>query len=219
MFLGHFAVGFASKGLAPRASLGVLMVAPLLCDVVMPVFLALGVEHVRIDRGATAVLPLDLYDYPWSHSLVMTIAWAIAAAALYRILRGDTRAALVIGAAVMSHWVLDFVTHRADMQLWPGSATRVGLGLWHSVIGTIAVEAPIFAAGVAIYAGVTRARDRVGRVALAALVIVLVAMYAASFFVQPPDVATVIVGSFVAWVFFPWAAWVDRHREGVARGA
>src|SRR5262250_1005038 len=100
MFIGHFAVGFASKRFAPEASLGVLMVAPLFCDVLWPVFLALGIEHARIEPGATKVTPLDLYDYPYSHSLVATIGWSALVAAVYYALRRDRRAAWVIAAGV-----------------------------------------------------------------------------------------------------------------------
>jgi len=74
VFIGHFAVGFAAKRLAPRASLGVLMAAPLFADLLWPIFLIAGIETVRIDPGNTVVTPLDLHDFPWSHSLVTSLA-------------------------------------------------------------------------------------------------------------------------------------------------
>lgn len=77
MFIGHFAIGFASKPLAPRSSLGVLIAAPMFLDILWPIFVALGLEHVRIAAGFTKVVPLDLYDYPYSHSLAMTAVWSI----------------------------------------------------------------------------------------------------------------------------------------------
>lgn len=93
MFIGHFAVGFASKKFAPGTSLAVLLAAPLFCDLLWPFFLLLGWEHVRIAEGDTRFTPLDLYDYPWSHSLLMTGAWATAFALIYRFWRRDDRAA------------------------------------------------------------------------------------------------------------------------------
>jgi membrane-bound metal-dependent hydrolase YbcI (DUF457 family) len=128
MFVGHFAVGFASKRLAPRTSLGVLMAAPLLLDILWPLFVALGVEHVRIEPGATVVSPLDLYDYPYSHSLAASLFWAALFAGLYYLIRRGRRTAWVIAAGVVSHWVLDFVSHRPDMPLFPGDSTRLGFG-------------------------------------------------------------------------------------------
>jgi hypothetical protein len=60
--------------------------------------------------------------------------------------------ALLVGGVVVSHWVLDFVTHAPDMPLWPGSSPRVGLGLWRSVPATFFVEGALFVAGIALYA-------------------------------------------------------------------
>src|SRR3954470_23167036 len=129
MFIGHFAVGFASKRAAPDTNLGILMLAPLFLDLLWPIFLLLGIESVRIDPGNTAVTPLDLHDYPWSHSLLMSLVWsALAGGAVWAAVR-QFRPALVIAAGVFSHWVLDFVTHRPDMPLYPGSETYLGLGL------------------------------------------------------------------------------------------
>ena len=77
MFLGHFAVGFASKRLAPRVSLGVLMADLTLLDLLWPVFLAAGWEQVRIDPGNAAVTPLDFVSYPMSHSLLTACGWGV----------------------------------------------------------------------------------------------------------------------------------------------
>jgi len=216
MFIGHFAVGFASKRIAPRASLGVLMAAPLFLDILWPVFLALGIEHVRIEPGATAVTPLDLYDYPYSHSLVAAVFWSLAAAGAYFALRRDRRAAWVIAAGVFCHWILDFVSHRPDMPLFPGDSTRLGLGLWNSVAGTVIVEGAMFALGVALYASTTRARNRRGNIGFWVYVGFLSLLYVSDFFSPaPPSVKVLIVVGFVSWVFVPWAWWFDHHRDVV----
>jgi hypothetical protein len=59
MFIGHFAVGFAAKKFAPRASLAPLIAAPLFLDILWPPFLLLGWEHVRIDPGNTRSIPAE----------------------------------------------------------------------------------------------------------------------------------------------------------------
>jgi membrane-bound metal-dependent hydrolase YbcI (DUF457 family) len=213
MFIGHFAVGFASKRVAPRASLGILIAAPLLLDLLWPIFLLAGLETVRIDPGNTAFTPLDLHDYPYTHSLAGALGWSVLAAALYGAVTRYRRGAWVVAAGVFSHWVLDFITHRPDMPLYPGSATSVGLGLWNSRAGTMIVEVAIFAAGIWVYARATRPRNRKGTVVLWSLVVFLGLFYLANAFGPPPPSARVIaIGGLTGWIFIPWAWWIDRNR-------
>ena len=214
MFIGHFAVGFAAKPLAPRASLGTLMTAPLLLDLLWPVFLLLGFEQVRIVPGDSAFLTLDLYHYPWSHSLLMSVVWGALFALLYRARTNYMRGAVVVALGVVSHWVLDYVTHRPDMPLVPGVGIKLGLGLWNSVPATIAVEVAMFGSGLGFYLRTTRAKDRVGSFALGAFVVLLLLLYIANAFGPPPPSAEMLrrVG-LVVWLFVPWVYWIDRHRE------
>jgi hypothetical protein len=146
MFIGHWAVGLASKRVAPRASLGVLMAAPNLLDLLWPIFLLLGSEQVRIDPGNTPFTPLDFVSYPISHSLLTACGWGALFGLVYWAVTRSDRGAVVIGLSVVSHWVLDYVTHRPDLPLWPGGP-RVGLGLWNSVPATVAVEVAMYAGG------------------------------------------------------------------------
>ncbi|MGH7269968.1 MAG: metal-dependent hydrolase [Polyangiaceae bacterium] len=215
MFIGHLAVGFASKRLAPRASLGTLMAAPLLLDLIWPAFVLAGFERFRIDPGNTAVTPLAFDSYPWSHSLVMSIVWALLFAGGYYAITRYTVGAEVIAAGVVSHWVLDVVSHRPDMPLFPwASSPRIGFGLWESVPATLAVETSMFVAGVALYVHTTRARDRVGRWALAAFVGFLLIVYAVNLFGPlPSSVRAIAVAALAAWIFPVWAWWVDAHRD------
>jgi hypothetical protein len=214
MFIGHFAVGFASKRLAPRASEGALLLAPLFLDTLWPLFLATGLETVRIDPGNTAFTPLDLHDYPYSHSLVMSLVWSLLLGGLYFAVTRYRRGAVVIALGVFSHWVLDFVTHRPDMPLYPGSATSVGLGLWNSRAGTLLIEGAMFVAGVAIYVRTTRARDRAGSIGFWAMVVFVILAYLSSALgPPPPSVKALIAAAFVSWLFVPWAWWFDRHRD------
>ncbi|HYO78781.1 MAG TPA: hypothetical protein VE010_20135 [Thermoanaerobaculia bacterium] len=213
MFIGHHAAGFAGKRLAPQVSLGTLFFAAMFLDLLWPILLLLDLEHVRIDPGNTAFTPLDFYDYPISHSLLSVIGWSIAAAVVYRIVRKTWNGAAVVGAAVLSHWVLDFVTHRPDLPLWPGGPL-VGLGLWNSVPATIAVEALLFIATIAIYLRTTIARDRTGTIAFWALIVFVVVIYIANVTAPPPPSPTAIAwGALAAWLFVPWGGWIDRHRR------
>jgi hypothetical protein len=212
VFIGHFALGFAAKRTAPRLSLAVLFAAAQLADLLWPALVALGIEHVRIDPGNTAFTPLDFVSYPYSHSLLFLCIWGLLFGAVCAGVVRDGKVLLVVMALVVSHWVLDWIVHRPDLPLYPGSA-RFGLGLWNSIAGTLAVEMTMFAAGVWVYIRSTRARDRVGRRAFGAFVVVLLAAYASSLGPPPPTVTALLVGAGAgAVVIMVWALWFDRHR-------
>jgi hypothetical protein len=213
MFIGHFAIGFAAKKFAPRTSLAALLAAPLLSDILWPVFLLLGWERARIDPGNTRFTPIDLTYFPWSHSLLMCIAWASAFALIYYWIARYLPGTIVIWIGVVSHWILDWVTHRPDMPLYPGGP-RFGLGLWNSIAGTLIVEILMFATGVWLYVRSTRARDRVGHYAFAAYVGLLLVAYIGDRFSDPPtSIADIAWTGIVAIaILIPWAWWFDHHR-------
>lgn len=217
MFLGHYGLAFAAKRAAPDTSLGTLTFAAQWLDELWPVLLLLGVEHVRIVPRLTAASPLDFTDYPISHSLVAAVAWGLVIGFLYRNVGRSPRGAVIVGALVLSHWVLDLIVHRPDLPIYPGGP-RVGLGAWNSIALTIALEALFYFGGLVLYLRGTVARDRIGQYALVGMVVVQVAAYAASLAgPPPPDVHTLGISALVLWLFVPWAAWIDRHRTVVYR--
>jgi hypothetical protein len=215
MFLGHFAVALAAKKAAPKISLGTLVFAAQFADMLWPLLLLLGIEQVRIVPGLLAASPLDFTSYPVSHSLVAQLGWGALLGVIYFLLRRDARSALLLGFLVPSHWVLDFIAHRPDMPIYPGGA-KYGLGMWNSLPLTIVVEYVLFAAGTAIYLGVTRAKDRMGNLALWSLLGLLAVLYLASLFGPPPPSVRALAWSAIAiWLTVPWAAWADRHRRSL----
>jgi len=217
MFIGHFGVGFGLKRFAPRASLGLLIATTVWADILWTVFLLLGWEHVRISVGITRWNPLDLYDFPWSHSLLFLLLWATALAAVYRVYRADKAGAIAVWIGVVSHWVLDWLTHRPDMPLYP-NGPKFGASLWNSIPGTLLVEVAIFVIGVWLYATSTRAHDRIGRFAFWAYVIVLFLLYVADRFSPPPETMREIAVSGLVFllVLLLWPWWFDRHRDPVS---
>ena len=218
MFVGHFAVGFVAKRAAPQVSLPVLFAAVSFLDILWPAFIVLGVEHARIVPGITEASPLDLYDFPWSHSLVTSLLWsALFAAPLF--VKRRTRDALIVAGCVFSHFVLDLVTHRPDMPLAPGVEAKYGLGLWNALVPAIVVEALLFAAGVFVYVQGTRATGRWGTIGLGAFVAVLTLSWLSGVFGPPPPSIRMVAGT--ALVFIPitllWSRAIDHARS--PRGA
>ena len=214
MFLGHFAVALAAKRTAPSLPLGTLFLAAQLADLVWPTLVLLGVERFEIRPGITAVTPLDFVHYPWSHSLVALAGWGAGLALACWLWTRRAGAAAILFAVVLSHWLLDFASHRPDMPLTIEGDERLGLGLWNSVAWTLAVEVLLLAVGFLVYARATRPIDRTGQWSLAGLVAFLVLVYLASVFgPPPPDVAAVAWTAQSVWLLVAWGYWIDRHRR------
>jgi hypothetical protein len=214
MFIGHFALGFAAKPVVPRVSLAALLAAALFADILWPVLVLAGVETVRIDPGNTAFTPLEFVSYPWSHSLLLLAVWGAVVGGAYRGIFGGRRTFVVLAALVVSHWVLDWITHAPDMPLYPGGP-RFGLALWNSVPGTMVVETLLFAGGLFLYVRGTEAKDRVGTWAFASLGATLALVYAGDALsgTVPPSVTAICVVALAAGVVFPAWAWLaDHHR-------
>ena len=220
MFIGHFALGYAAKRWVPRVSLAVLFGAAQLADFLWPVLVALGIERVRIVPGFTAATPLEFISYPYSHSLATLVLWgALFGWVCMRWVAG-ARVFLVVLALVVSHWVLDFVTHRPDMPLYPGGP-KLGLNLWNSVPATMLVEISMFLAGAWIYLDITRPRNAVGRWGTLVLLSTLLLIYIGDALspTLPPNVnAIVVVGLAASVIFTAWAVWADRYRDVVTSG-
>jgi len=214
MIIGHFAVGFASKRVAPKSTLAVLLAAPLLADLLWPAFLLLGIERVEVTPSANPFLNLTFVSYPWSHSLVMGLVWAALFAGIYYALTRYAPGTAMIAIGVVSHWVLDVITHRPDMPLSPWSSRLLGLGLWESVPATVIIESLMFIGGIWIYTRCTSARDRVGRYAWWGLVAFTTLGYLLSLLPAKPPSDTAIgwTGLSLGILTAVWAWWADRHR-------
>jgi hypothetical protein len=215
VFIGHYALGFGAKRLAPSVSLGALFLACQWADLLWPTLVMAGLESFTIRPGITAVTPLDFQHYPYSHSLLALLLWGTVLALIYRAVSGSPlRGAVVLGALVASHWLLDVIVHRPDLPLAPGTRLRLGLGLWNSIPATLAVEFGLYAVGVWLYSKATAARDRTGSVAFRALVTFLAVVQVANVLGPPPrSVGAVTASAQAMWLLVAWGYWVDRHRK------
>ncbi|HET9869784.1 MAG TPA: hypothetical protein VFR02_04740, partial [bacterium] len=147
--------------------------------------------------------PFDFYDFPLSHSLVMSLVWAAGFGLVYFILRGDKRSALVLAALVVSHWFLDVIVHRPDLPLTPLARHFWGLGVWNSEVGTLLAEYGLLAAGAWIYLKGTKSKDPMGNWVFYGLVFTLAAFYLISFLAPPPSNPEMVAwgGIIVIWGF------------------
>ena len=219
MFVGHFGIALGAKKYAPQVSLGVLFLACQLADLIWPSLVLLGIETFEIEPGDTVLTPLHFTHYPYSHSLLALFVWGVLLAGLYSLLQhGGRRAALVIIVVVVSHWFLDYLTHRPDMPVTINEATLVGLGLWNYPYLAVPLELMLFALGTWIYVRHTRALDKIGIYGLWGLGIFLVAIYIANIAgPPPPSVAAVAWSAQALWLVVLLGFCIDRHRVPVVK--
>ena len=215
MFVGHLAVALAAKRAAPRVNLGWLMAGVTGLDLVWPVFVIAGIEKVRIVPGATAFTPLVFDSYPWSHSLLMAFVWGLVLVVIARRFGVPSSYSLLLVGLVVSHWVLDFISHAPDMPLWPGPSPRFGLGLWNSIPATFIVEGGLWVAGIAIYLRTHRLVGLRARIAFWSLVLITTAMWAPGpWSPLPPSSKALGWFALIGWIIIPWATLADRSGPG-----
>lgn len=215
MFIGHFALGFALKRIEPRVSLATAFLAAQLADTVWPVLVLARVEQVTIAPGDTVVTPLRFDSYPWSHSLLTLSLLGALFGAVHFAFERRWRASVLLGLLVVSHWALDFVSHRPDMPLTPWTPQKLGLGLWNSVAATAFVESALFAIGVGLALSATRGRDAIGRWGFVSFVAFLVLTYIGNLLGPPPPNVQALgwLSLILPLVLLPLVAWIDHHRE------
>ncbi len=142
--------------------MGTLFLAAMLADLLWCIFLYAGVEQVQFVPGKGAAAYFHATNIAFSHSLLMDVVWAAILAGAYFLVRRDARAAWVLAAVVLSHWLLDWISHGPDMPLSPGLHDYFGLGLWRFVAATVVIEGGFWAAAVILFARDTRPKGMAG---------------------------------------------------------
>jgi hypothetical protein len=217
MLVGHVAVGLASKRLVPRASLGLLVLASLLADLLWGLFMVAGIERVEfVTRGPTLMTSVLIQDVSFSHSLLTGAIWGILFAATYFLTTRDRAVTWILLVGVLSHFVLDWISHNPDMPLAPGVQRRYGLGLWNSIPATLLVEGLLWGLAVGLYCRATRATRRVGGLAFWIGVGLLTAAWYNNIAGPPPRGSSAAMGA-QSLIFFAvvtsWAFWLNRVRS------
>jgi len=213
MYVGHLAAGFLLKSRVREAPLSLLLLATVLPDLLCGVLLVAGVEHVVV-RGSVVYAHVEA-DMGYSHSLLSVAAVAGLAFVFGRTRSGSVRVGAALGLAVLSHFVLDALSHRFDMPL-------VGFGSRHDVrVGTNLALHPVwfFAVESAWCFFAWMLFDSSNRRLLLAF-LVLLALWSNSIFgfAPPPAASEAVFGvsmlaSFaVAGFALAWAACSRSHR-------
>lgn len=209
MFIGHWSAALvaATHPKAPR--LPILFVAAQFVDWLFFGFVLAGWEHMRIIPGFTQVNPFDLYDMPWTHSMVGTIFWAALFGAIAWLWTKQGMAALIAAAVVFSHWLLDLLVHGPDLTI-AGGAVKYGYGLWNHA----AVEMPL-EIGITMGALWLYARSSGGwRMSVTLLALVLVGLQAIDWLGSKPSepgVSMAVLGWLGYAVATVAAWWADRR--------
>jgi hypothetical protein len=216
MFVGHLAVGLTGKRIEPKISLGTWVLAALLADLIIFPLLIAGVERFRVEPDVTVNRVVG--DIPYSHSLLMSAVWASLFAAAYFLRRRYARGAWLLFAAVLSHWVLDFISHRPDMALAPGVHGLYGLGLWNSIPATLIVEGSFWLLAIIIYVRATQPKKLTGVYAFWIGVVLLTLAWYGNITsgMDPNPVRAGISGLIFFSLVVAWAYWINQIRPASA---
>ncbi|WP_374524200.1 hypothetical protein [Sphingopyxis sp.] len=173
MFIGHFAPALIVATRPKAAGLGTLFVAAQLIDIGFAALLIPGIEAMRIVPGITAMNPMDLYQMPYTHSLLGALLWAAGFGLLVQFATKRREAAIGAALVVVSHWLLDLFVHIPDLTL-SGGPPKLGLGLWNHPLVEMPLEILLTFGALLYYARRTRAHSSNLRLWILAVLLALV---------------------------------------------
>jgi hypothetical protein len=133
-----FAIDHAATALLVKRAYPPVPMMPVLISVQAMEFAWVALNYLGIERTATepavrSVADIHLAYMPWSHSIATPVIAALAA--WLAIEKGFGRPALgrAVGIGILSHLVLDLMTHGHDIVPWPGlESPKLGLGLYET---------------------------------------------------------------------------------------
>ena len=188
MFIGHYAPAMVAATHPRAPGLGTLFVAGQVLDFGFFGLALTGAENFRITPGITKMVPLDLYDMPYTHSLLGSAVLAAGFALLIWLVTRNRTGALIGGAVVLSHWFLDLLVHAPDLTL-AGAPPKFGFGLWNYPMIEMPLEIGITFGALAFFVARTRPVAPGSRIALVLLAILLAVFQAVNWFAPEPETA------------------------------
>jgi hypothetical protein len=212
MLVGHYAIGFFGKKLAPKASLAVFVLAAMTADILWCAFMLAGVEHVEFISGRGAGQYFKAVNIGFSHGLAMDLLWAVLLALGVYLFTRYARGAVIVFLAVLSHWLLDVVSHRPDMPVGLGPGPKFGLGMWTSVPITLLVEGGFWILALIVYARshAFSSRARLWGFGVGSLILTVI-WYGNITGPPPTDSRSASIASlFTFSISVVWAWWIDK---------
>ncbi len=217
MFIGHFAPAFIAAAAYSRGpKLGTYFIAAQLVDWAFFTLAMVGIEKMRVDPNATAMVPLDLYFMPYTHSLAGAAVWAVMMGIIVAIWHRDKMGGFLAALVVVSHWALDWLTHKPDLTMAGGEQTY-GLGLWNYPEIAMPLEIGITIGAFVYY--VTRSRGPAIQPMI--LITVLMAFQMLNWFGPEPEEANMFMygqALFAFGIVTAIAVWVGENRYFTQRG-
>ena len=220
VFIGHFGAGLALKRADRTLSLGLLFIAAQLSDLIYGVTLLTGVEKVSIVAGTSPLTSAEYVFFPYSHSLVATLLLAGLVALIFLIVPfksslPKSKTALIMATAVLSHFILDAITHNPEVDLLGNGVYKIGLGIWNYPIASYTIEALLLIAGLWIYLRTTKTITFGGKYGLLILSVILLTLNAVNTFgLYPTNTINFAVTMLIVYIGTIVAAfWLDQKRS------
>ncbi len=220
MFIGHLGIGFALKRYDKSISLGLLLIAAQLVDIIFSFNILLGIETLNLVSGTTTVNSMEFVYYPITHSLIANLLWAGAIYIIFRIIpikssSPRNRIALIMGVAVLSHFFLDVIVHNPDLPLLGSDSYKVGLGLWNYALGSYIVEGLLLLGGLWIYLKSTTGKTLSGKYGM--MIFAPFPLLVNAMITFAPPLPSIEVGVMLMLVlnflFIGIPFWLDRKRS------
>ncbi len=211
MLVGHVAVGLLARSRRPELSAGTYVFAAVAADLLAFCLVLTRIERIEFLDGRGAGRYFHPLEISFSHGLATNLAWGAVLAIVLLAMGRSRRAAVTAGVIVMSHWVLDVISHPPDMPLSPGVTLRWGLGLWTSVPATILIEGGLWVLALVVFLRCRDALPRGRRIGLWIGVALITTVWIGNIAGPPPtNPAFAPISSLVLFTaIVAWSYWVD----------
>ena len=221
MFIGHLGAGMAMRKFDKKTNLAWFFVSVLFLDLLLYIFVLLGFEKVIVPKNFENLHYLK-YIFPYSHSLVSTIAWSVLFYVAAEVITKNRNTAILLGLGVFSHFIFDFIVHTPDLTILGDNTMVVGLGLWNNIYLALLLEVVLFLAGLFIYMKETKGIGFGGKYGMYIFSIFLIAAAFISQILSPrPQNGIEVAGSALLSILLVIliSFWLDRKRVPINTGS
>jgi len=139
MWTGHWGPSFVLKSITPEVPLGLLFLAASLPDLMMFLFVLLGVETLDLANYLPGTFRY-VGNVPFTHSLLGTAILAFTMGLGYYFSTKSRVGATSLFLATISHFPLEIPGHRKDLRIFPNDSPSLGYGLFDSYLFTFLFE-------------------------------------------------------------------------------